>query len=58
MLLRGDPAFARFAVRRKSWDVKIMLSVVCVLVASFFVAATFPARRAASINPADTLRAE
>jgi predicted permease len=40
------------------WDVRIMLSVVCVLVASFFVASYFPARRAAAINPADALRAE
>jgi len=34
------------------WDVKIMLSVVCVLVASFFVASYFPpaARRPSTLR--------
>jgi macrolide transport system ATP-binding/permease protein len=40
------------------WDLETMLSVVCVLVASSFVASYVPARRAASVNPSEALRAE
>jgi macrolide transport system ATP-binding/permease protein len=40
------------------WDIDTMFSVACVLVASSFVASYIPARRAASINPTEALRAE
>ena len=40
------------------WDMETMFSVACVLVASSFVASYIPARRAASINPTEALRAE
>jgi macrolide transport system ATP-binding/permease protein len=40
------------------WDVQTMFSVVGVLVASSFVASYVPARRAASVNPSEALRAE
>ena len=40
------------------WDLETMFSVVGVLVASSFVASYVPARRAASVNPSEALRAE
>ncbi len=40
------------------WDTGTMLSVVCVLAASALLASYIPARRAASINPQEALRAE
>jgi predicted permease len=40
------------------WDMPTLLSVVCVLTASALIASYIPARRAASINPTEALRAE
>jgi macrolide transport system ATP-binding/permease protein len=40
------------------WDKETLLCVACVLVAVAFFASFVPARRAASINPAEALRAE
>jgi predicted permease len=40
------------------WDTGTLLSVVCVLAAAALVASYLPARRAASINPTEALRAE
>ena len=40
------------------WDMATLLSVVCVLAASALLASYLPARRAASINPQEALRAE
>jgi predicted lysophospholipase L1 biosynthesis ABC-type transport system permease subunit len=45
-----------FAVR--PWDITTLLSVGFVLAASTLVASYIPARRAASIDPAEALRAE
>jgi macrolide transport system ATP-binding/permease protein len=40
------------------WDLGTMLAVVCVLAAATLLASYLPARRAASINPNEALRAE
>jgi macrolide transport system ATP-binding/permease protein len=40
------------------WDAGTLLAVICVLICSSFVASVVPARRAASINPTEALRAE
>jgi macrolide transport system ATP-binding/permease protein len=40
------------------WDIPTLLAVALVLVAAALLASYLPARRAASINPADALRAE
>ena len=40
------------------WDVETLLSVACVLVVSALFASYIPARRAASINPTEALRAD
>ncbi len=40
------------------WDVGTLLSVAFLLVASALLASYIPARRAASINPTEALRAE
>ena len=40
------------------WDRETMLAVVCVLAAATLLASYLPARRAASINPTEALRAE
>jgi macrolide transport system ATP-binding/permease protein len=40
------------------WDLGTMLAVVCVLAAATLLASYLPARRAASINPTEALRAE
>lgn len=40
------------------WDGGIMVAVVCVLAAATLLASYLPARRAASINPTEALRAE
>ena len=40
------------------WDRQTLFSVVCVLLVSALFASYIPARRAASINPVDALRAE
>jgi macrolide transport system ATP-binding/permease protein len=40
------------------WDMGTLLSVACVLVAAALLASYIPARRAASIHPAEALRAE
>ena len=45
-----------FGVSR--WDVETLLGVAFVLIASAFLASYLPARRAASINPTEALRAE
>ena len=41
-----------------SWDTLTLLGVALVLAASSFAAAYAPARRAASLDPVDVLRAE
>lgn len=45
-----------FGVR--SWDVSILAAVAIVLVGAALLASYFPARRAASVNPVEALRAE
>ena len=40
------------------WDQGTMLAVVCVLAAATLLASYLPARRAASVNPTEALRAE
>jgi predicted permease len=40
------------------WDLATVLSVVCVLAAAALLASFVPARRAASLNPTEALRAE
>jgi ABC-type lipoprotein release transport system permease subunit len=45
-----------FGVR--SWDISILIAVATVLVASALLASYIPARRAASVNPVEALRAE
>ena len=40
------------------WDMATMLSVICVLAAAALLASYIPARRAASLNPTEALRAE
>jgi len=45
-----------FGVR--SWDVAILSNVAAVLITSALLASYIPARRAASIDPAEALRAE
>jgi macrolide transport system ATP-binding/permease protein len=40
------------------WDMETLLSVACVLVVSALFASYIPARRAASINPTEALRAD
>jgi predicted permease len=42
----------------QTWDVTILLGVTVVLAACALLASYFPARRAASVNPTDALRAE
>jgi predicted permease len=42
----------------QSWDVQILALVAAVLTAAAMLASYLPARRAASVNPVDTLRAE
>ena len=41
-----------------SWDLETMLAVVGVLLVSAFAASCMPARRAASVDPSEALRAE
>jgi ABC-type antimicrobial peptide transport system permease subunit len=41
-----------------SWDVSTLVGVALVLGASALLASYFPARRAASVNPVEALRAE
>jgi ABC-type lipoprotein release transport system permease subunit len=45
-----------FGVR--SWDVQALAFVAGILAISAFVASYIPARRAASVNPVEALRAE
>jgi ABC-type lipoprotein release transport system permease subunit len=45
-----------FGVR--SWDVATLASVAAILGAAALLASFIPARRAASVNPVDALRAE
>jgi len=45
-----------FSVR--PWDAATLIGVAALLAASALLASYFPARRAASVNPTDTLRAE
>ncbi len=45
-----------FGVR--SWDVPTLAAVTAVLALSALVASYIPARRAASVNPVEALRAE
>lgn len=45
-----------FGVR--SWDAQILIAAALVLTASALVASFVPARRAASVNPVEALRAE
>jgi len=52
MLMRG----LLFEVQ--PWDLATLVWVACVLSASAMVASYFPARRAASVNPTEALRAE
>jgi predicted permease len=40
------------------WDVATLATVICLLIASALLASYFPARRAASVNPIEALRAE
>jgi ABC-type antimicrobial peptide transport system permease subunit len=42
----------------RSWDVPTLIAVAAVLGVSALVASFIPARRAASVNPVDALRAE
>ncbi len=42
----------------QAWDAETLLGVAVVLAASALVASYFPARRAASVNPTEALRAE
>jgi len=42
----------------QAWDASTLASVVVVMAASALLASYFPARRAASVNPVDALRAE
>jgi macrolide transport system ATP-binding/permease protein len=42
----------------QSWDVPTLVAVTAVLVVSSLLAAYIPARRAASVNPIEALRAE
>ena len=42
----------------QAWDAATMASVAAVLAASALLASYFPARRAASVNPTEALRAE
>jgi ABC-type antimicrobial peptide transport system permease subunit len=42
----------------RAWDVPTLLCVAAMLAASAFLASYLPARRAASINPVEALRAE
>jgi len=42
----------------QAWDVETLVVVAVVLAASAFTASYFPARRAASVNPTEALRAE
>jgi ABC-type antimicrobial peptide transport system permease subunit len=45
-----------FGVR--SWDVSVLAAVAALLAVSALVASFIPARRAASVNPTEALRAE
>ena len=40
------------------WDIATLVSVACLLIASALLASYLPARRAASVNPIEALRAE
>jgi macrolide transport system ATP-binding/permease protein len=42
----------------QAWDAETLTGVAAMLAASTFLASYFPARRAASVNPTDALRAE
>jgi macrolide transport system ATP-binding/permease protein len=42
----------------QAWDAWTLVSVAFVLAASAMLASYFPARRAASVNPTEALRAE
>jgi ABC-type lipoprotein release transport system permease subunit len=42
----------------QAWDAPTLICVAAVLAASAFLASYFPARRAASVNPTEALRAE
>ena len=48
----------RFLFGVSSWDLPTLLSVATVLAAAALLASFLPARRAASVNPVDALRAE
>jgi macrolide transport system ATP-binding/permease protein len=41
-----------------AWDVSTLLAVAAMLAMSALLASYLPARRAASVNPVDALRAE
>jgi len=42
----------------QAWDAQTLIAVALVLAASAMVASYIPARRAASVNPTEALRAE
>jgi len=54
---RGDDD-ADTAVRRAAWDVPTLAAVAVVLGVFALMASYVPARRAASVNPVEALRAE
>jgi ABC-type lipoprotein release transport system permease subunit len=42
----------------QAWDLKTLTAVALLLAGSALLASYFPARRAASVNPTEALRAE